>query len=131
MILCIGALFAPLALYLVPSKSTQSGVALWSRISSIDFMGFLLLSSSFTTLILAINLGGLVHAWTSGPMIALWIAAVLSLAALGVQQSFGWLTPQVLFPVAVTKNAKVVALFFIQGCSVTAFFVPCYFVPLW
>jgi MFS family permease len=101
--LCVGALFAPVYLLLVPSKDPRPGVDWRSRVMSIDVVGFVLLAGSSTALILAMCFGGLVVDWRSGSMIALWVLAGVLLILFAIQHTFGIGARQVVFPVQMTK----------------------------
>lgn len=57
--LCVGALFAPVYLFLVPSKDPRPTISTRARLSNIDFVGLALLAGSTTALILAICFGRL------------------------------------------------------------------------
>ncbi|KAF2764151.1 putative major facilitator superfamily transporter [Teratosphaeria nubilosa] len=129
--LCIGAVCAPIWLLLVPSKDPSPGVPWKARIQGFDFLGFVLLSGASSALLLAMSFGGLVYAWESGSMIALWVVAGILMVAFGVQQAFGLGAKQVVFPVKMMSNAKVLVVFFNETCSATGCFLPIYFIPLY
>ncbi|KAH9816995.1 putative efflux pump antibiotic resistance protein [Teratosphaeria destructans] len=129
--LCVGAVCAPVWLLLVPSKDPSAGVPWKTRIQGFDFVGLILLSGASSALLLAMNFGGLVYAWNSGSMIALWVVAGVLIVAFGVQQGFGIGAKQVVFPVKMMSNAKVLVVFFNETCSATGCFLPIYFIPLY
>jgi hypothetical protein len=78
---CVGAACAPVYLFLVPSKDPRPTLS-WSstrRIKDIDMLGFTILVGCFVTLLMGINFGGLLYAWNSATIIALFaLAGVLS-----------------------------------------------------
>ncbi|SMR53099.1 unnamed protein product [Zymoseptoria tritici ST99CH_1E4] len=129
--LCVGGLFAPVYLFLVPSKDPRPHTDVRSRARNIDVLGFALLAGSTTSLLLAINFGGLTFDWNAPSMIALWCVAGVLFIAFCFQQAFGWLANDVVFPVAMMKNPSVLIIFFNETCSATCCFLPCYFIPLY
>lgn len=128
--LFIGALFAPVYLFLVPSKDPQPGAHVWTRLQNIDLVGFLLLAGTTTTLILAMCFGGLTYGWSSPQIIALFVVFGVLLMLFVGQQVFGRLAKQHVFPLAMMKNWNVLIIFLNETCSSTACFLPCYFIPL-
>ena len=85
---CIGAACTPVYLFLVPSKDPRPDLpwASLNRLKNIDILGFLLLAGLFVTLLMGINFGGLVYAWDSGIIIALFIVAGVLSVAFCIQQ---------------------------------------------
>ncbi|GIZ43739.1 hypothetical protein CKM354_000695600 [Cercospora kikuchii] len=129
--ICVAGLFAPVYLFLVPSKDPQPNAYWKTRLYNIDFVGTTLLVGSTTSLILAICFGGLTFPWTSGSMITLWVVAGASLLIFAVQQGTGFAARQVVFPVRMMKDLRVVIIFINECCSATACFLPIYFIPLY
>ncbi|EME47191.1 hypothetical protein DOTSEDRAFT_124412 [Dothistroma septosporum NZE10] len=128
--LCVGALFAPVYLLLVPSKDARPGASWRDRLANIDYVGLVLLAGSTTCVILAICFGGLTFPWDSGSMIALWTVGGVLFILFAIQQAKGSFARQVVFPVAMMKRPNVLIIFFNETCSATACFLPCYFIPL-
>ncbi|KAF7177585.1 hypothetical protein CNMCM7691_005914 [Aspergillus felis] len=69
--LLIGALCAPVYLFLLPSKDPRPGVALKERSREVDIVGAALQMAALTTFVLAISWGGVVYPWNSGQVIGL------------------------------------------------------------
>ncbi|KAF7192208.1 Phomenoic acid biosynthesis cluster MFS-type transporter [Pseudocercospora fuligena] len=101
------------------------------RMANIDLIGTLLLTLTLLCLVLAVNFGGLTYSWNSGSVIVLFVLAGLFSLTFALQQISGWMTQQTVLPVAILKEAKMLPLFLLQACSATAFFVTCYFIPLY
>jgi hypothetical protein len=89
-----------------------------------------LLAGATTSLLLAMNFGGLTFAWNAPSMIALWCVSGVLFVLFCLQQAFGWLANDVVFPVVMMKNPSVLIIFFNETCSATSCFIPCYFIPL-
>ncbi|KAL1616726.1 hypothetical protein SLS56_011292 [Neofusicoccum ribis] len=129
--LFIGALFAPVYLFLVPSKDPRPGDAFLHRVKDIDFLGLTLLAGSTTAFIMALCFGGLTYAWDSGRIIALFVVTGVTFALFIGQQLSGFGIRQKVFPFALMKNINVVIIFLSETCSAMACFLPCYFIPLY
>ncbi|PVI05408.1 putative MFS drug efflux transporter [Periconia macrospinosa] len=130
--LLIGAVCAPAWLFLLPSKDPRPGVPYKQRITELDYAGTVLLMAALTTFVLAINWGGVVYAWSSGRIIALFVASGVLFIILGVQQAFTVLTTVArrIIPVQFFRSKTVLILFAVTAASGSAAFVPIYFVPL-
>ncbi|KAJ4301929.1 hypothetical protein N0V90_004025 [Kalmusia sp. IMI 367209] len=110
--LFIGALFAPVYLFLIPSKDPRPGMSVAARLLNIDWLGFILLAGTTTALILAINFGGLIYPWPSGQIIALFIVFGVLLFIFVIQQVFVPLVEQPVFPMSMVKKLNVLIIFF-------------------
>lgn len=64
-------------------------------------------------------------------MIALWVVGGVLLLAFAIQQVTGFAARQVVFPVQMMKDLRVVIIFINECCSATACFLPIYFIPLY
>ncbi|KAI1112058.1 putative MFS drug efflux transporter [Nemania sp. NC0429] len=130
--LFIGAAAGPAYLFLLPSKDPQPGVPWKNRLAEIDYTGAVLLIGCITSLIFAINFGGVVYAYNSGQIIALFVVFGVLLILLAAQQSFTILTTMErrLIPVQFFRSRTVLLLFFTTAASAPVAFVPIYFVPL-
>ncbi|KAL9599302.1 MAG: hypothetical protein Q9219_003929 [cf. Caloplaca sp. 3 TL-2023] len=133
--LCIGAACLPVYIFLVPSKDPQSHLPWKSlqRARSIDMVGFVLLIAVFVSLLMGINFGGLIYAWKSGSIIALFIVAGALMVVLVIQQT--WVLGTTLearsFPLQFLRNPTMMVNFFNQTASATSCFLPIYFIPLY
>ncbi|KAJ5519995.1 MFS drug efflux transporter [Penicillium fimorum] len=102
--LLIGAVCAPVYLFLIPNIDPRNGVPLATRAREIDWLGRILNLGAFLSGIMPISFGGLTWAWGSGNIIGLFVCSGVLFILFGPQQ-----------------------VFIIAG---TACFVPVYFVPL-
>ena len=128
--LCVGAICAPVYIFLVPPIDPQPGSSMLDRLKNIDWLGIILLGGATTALIMGICFGGVVYPWGSARVIALFVVAVVCSLAFGLQQAFSILTKHSLFPVSMVKNVSILAIFLNETCSATACFLPIYFIPL-
>ena len=128
--LCVGAVFSPIYLLLLPSKDPQPNTYWRARLYNIDFLGTTLLAGCMTSLVLAICFGGLTFPWTSGSMIALWVVSGVLLILFAAQQATGFGARQVVFPVRMLQDSSVIIIAIIGTCAATACFLPIYFIPL-
>ena len=131
--LLIGAVCAPIYLILVPSKDTQPGASLKSRIGKIDFVGFCILSGIFVALLMAISFGGAVYSWNSGRIIALFIVAGVLTIIYWLQQGLGIGTPREirLIPFEFFGNVPLMLVFVCEMTAATSTYIPVYFLPLY
>ncbi|KAI1335922.1 MFS drug efflux transporter [Xylariaceae sp. FL0016] len=130
--LFVGALAAPVLLFQIPSKDPQPGMGVKARLAPIDFVGAVLLAGSMVTLIMAISFGGVVYAWSSGSIIALFVVSGVLVIAFALQQTFTILTTKEMriFPLHFLRSPLLVILAFIVAAAATASFVLIFFVPL-
>ncbi|KIN06900.1 hypothetical protein OIDMADRAFT_150156 [Oidiodendron maius Zn] len=131
--LCIGALFAPACLFLLPAADPQKGVPFLHRVRHLDYLGTILNIGFLVPLIMAINFGGTVYTWSSGQEIALWVVTAVVFIAYCHQQKFSFLTTKTnrLFPGDFLRQYEMWLLFISMACASGAVFVPTYFIPLY
>ncbi|RDW79382.1 MFS multidrug transporter-like protein [Coleophoma cylindrospora] len=130
--LCVGALFSPVYLFLIPRLDPHPGKSFMSRLKEIDWLGALLLFGTLTTLLMGIAFGGVQYPWGSGSTISLFVVAGVVFVGLAIQQTYALATTQDrrLFPLEFLKSKEMVILFIQIACSGTVTFVPIYFIPL-
>ena len=130
--LCVGALFAPACLFLLPRSDPQKGVSIIGRLRQIDYVGAILSIGFLTPFVMAINFGGVIYAWESGQMIALWVVSGVVFIAFCLQQKFAIFTTKKnrLFPADFLRNYDMWLLFAAMSCASTCVFTPTYFIPL-
>ena len=74
--LVVGALFAPVYVFLLPSINLLKDIPFWQRLAQhIDWMGNVLFIGGISSFIMAVTFGGTSYAWASASEIALWTAA--------------------------------------------------------
>ena len=131
--LLFGAILLPTYLFVIPSSKPISNISKLGRAASFDWLGAILSIAGFTVLIVAIQFGGLIHAWNSGSTIALFVVGGVVWIAFAVQQSFSILTSPEnrMFPVHLMANREAVLLFLIGTCVATISYVDVYYIPLY
>ncbi|KAJ5089071.1 major facilitator superfamily transporter [Penicillium argentinense] len=131
--LVIGAAFALLWLWKLPRGDPQKNKTFWQKIQQIDFLGMVLNIGALVALIMAINFGGNLYAWSSGSEIALWVAGGVVLLLFALQQGFAFGTTKELriFPADLLRKPLMWNLFTLMCCAATCVFVPTYYIPLY
>ncbi|KAB8236171.1 putative MFS transporter [Aspergillus alliaceus] len=133
--LCIGGLFAPVYLFLLPSLDPQPrGTPLKQRFARIDFLGSFLLIGAFVAGIIGVNFAGVEYAWSAPGIIVALVLSGVAFIAFGFQQVYCILTtPETrLFPVEmVSWRQPLMVMVFVCGCCATVCLtVPTYMIPL-
>ncbi len=128
--LCVGALFAPVWLFLLPSFDPRRGQKWSTRLQEFDYVGTILSISLVVCLIMPINFGGTIYPWNSGQIIALFILAGILVVAFSVQQYFAWFTQPTcqIFPVSFLKSKEPVLLFLLMVLGSVGGFIPLYYI---
>ncbi|GFF96182.1 putative HC-toxin efflux carrier TOXA [Aspergillus udagawae] len=131
--LLIGALCAPVYLFLLPSKDPRPGVALKERSREMDIVGAALQMAALTTFVLAISWGGVAYPWNSGQVIGLFVASGVLFVVLGLQQVFLVFTTieRRIIPVQFFGSRTVLVLFASTAAAGASAFVPIYMIPLY
>ncbi|KAK4992371.1 hypothetical protein LTR50_001129 [Elasticomyces elasticus] len=130
--LCVGGLFSPVYLFLIPRIDPRPTATFKERLVEIDWIGAILLFGVMTALLMGIAFGGLVYKWDSGSTIALFVVAGALFLVVAVQQWFavGTTEERRLFPIAFLKSKEMLILFIEIACAGTITFVPIFFLPL-
>ncbi|KAI1348231.1 putative MFS drug efflux transporter [Xylaria sp. FL0043] len=130
--LFVGALFAPVYLFLIPNKDPRPGASLKARVSVLDFLGTVLLAGAMVTLLMAISFGGTVYAWNSAKIIALFVVFGVLTILFVLQQVFTVFTTVEtrLFPLHFLKMPIMLSQAAVVAASATASFTIIYFIPL-
>lgn len=130
--LVVGGLFAPAMLFLLPSFDPRPSVSHLNRWREIDFVGGILLIGAFVSGVMAISFGGILYAWGSGQIIAMFVVSVVLFAVFAVQQEFAILTTveRRIFPVQFLRNKEMLILFAETSCAACGIVVPLYMIPL-
>ncbi|KAK5942641.1 hypothetical protein PMZ80_005206 [Knufia obscura] len=131
--LVIGAVCAPIYIFLLPSskpRPTESTRCLWK---TLDWAGAILSVGAFLTLVMGISFGGEIYDWGSGQVITLFVLAAVLWAVFAIQQYFAIFTTVELrlFPVEMIFNREIVILFVETASAATVLFLPIYFLPLY
>ncbi|KAF4631405.1 hypothetical protein G7Y89_g6727 [Cudoniella acicularis] len=130
--LCIGAVCAPVYLFLLPSKDPRPGVPFIERAKEMDYIGCILAIGAFVSGTMAINWGGITYPWNSGQIIGLFVCCAVVFVLLGIQQVYLIFTTisRRLIPVEFFSSRTVLILFSSTAASGAAAFVPIYMIPL-
>lgn len=131
--LCVAGLFAPVYLLWIPSFKPRAATKSTTLLREIDSVGTVLSMAGLMTIIMAINFGGSLYAWNSGPVIALFAVSAAVWIAFGVQQTYCFFTTdtQRVFPVHFLKNFNTILLFITMAAVNVAGFIPIYYVPIY
>jgi len=128
----IGALCAPVYIFMLPSFDPRPGVPYKKRLSGLDYLGTLLMVGACVAGVMAISFGGIIYAWNSGQTISCFVVSGVLFIVFGLQQSFCVLSTEEsrIFPCQFLKHKILIILFMQMSAAVTVFFVPIYFIPL-
>ena len=128
----IGALCAPVYLFMLPPFDPRPGVPYKQRLSQLDYLGTLLMVGACVAGVMAISFGGIIYPWNSGQVISCFVISGVLFIAFGLQQAFGILTTEEtrIFPCQFLKQKTLVILFMQMSAVIVVFFVPIYFIPL-
>lgn len=129
--LCIIGLMSPVYIFLIPGFQPAPGRTAIDRVKEIDFVGTFLSIGSLVCLVMAINFGGVLYAWRSGQIIALFVVASVLFVAFCAQQGLALLTTKErrLFPVVLLRNKEAMLLFVLTATFNSAAFIPIYYIP--
>lgn len=130
--LCIGALCAPVYIFMLPSKDPRPGVSLKDRAREMDYLGGLLTIGAFISGVMAVSFGGITYPWNSGKIIGLFCCSGVLFIMLGLQQVYTILTTtsRRIFPVEFFKSRTILILFCMTAAGGTAVFIPIYMIPI-
>lgn len=130
--ICIGALCAPVYIFLLPNKDPRPGVSFMDRAREVDYLGGLLTIGAFVSGVMAISFGGVTYPWNSGRIIGLFVCSGVLFILLGLQQVYTVYTTvsRRVFPVEFFKNRTILILFAMTAAGGTASFIAIYMVPL-
>ena len=128
--LCVGAIFAPVWIFLLPPFDPKPGRSLLSRFKEFDYIGTLLSIGMMVCLVTPINFGGTIYAWSSGQIIALFVLAGIFAIAFSLQQYFAWLTTSdsQIFPLSFVKAKEPMLLFLLMIVGSVGGFIPLYYI---
>jgi MFS family permease len=129
----IGALTAPVLLFLIPPFDALKGTSLLGRLKRIDWIGMILLTGSITSLVLALQFGGNQFAWNSGAVIGCFVTFGVTLILFAFSQTLympGQTKQRRIFPVEMIFNRTTVLLFILTSTGATTVFLAIYYIPL-
>ncbi|KAL7785833.1 major facilitator superfamily domain-containing protein [Trichoderma ceciliae] len=131
--LIVGAVFAPIYIFGLPSIHPVVGVSIVQRTKNIDFLGMLLGVGTWVSFTMAFTMAGGQWAWSSGRTIATIVAFAVILVSFGLQQTFSILTTPEhrSFPVHLLRSRSQVLLYVATASNITSLFVIVYFIPIY
>ncbi|KAF1359038.1 MFS general substrate transporter [Lizonia empirigonia] len=131
--LCVGAVCAPVYLFLLPSNDPRPGVSFLDRCREIDYVGAILMIGGSVTGVMAVSFGGVTYAWNSGTIIGLFCASGILFIFLGLQQSFLLFTTLArrIVPLEFFKSRTILILFAVTSAAGTCIFLPIYMTPIY
>jgi MFS family permease len=127
--LVIAGIFAPIYIFILPTKQPQPNVKLLTKFASMDWVGTFLFIGFAVTFILATTFGGATWAWSDHRMIVLWVVCAACLVTFIIQQRFSIFTTveDRIFPAQLLKSKSVLLLYFATSGTITAVGIPIYF----
>jgi MFS family permease len=130
--LCVGAVCAPVYIFMLPIKDPRPGVSLADRARELDYLGGLLTIGAFVSGVMAVSFGGITYPWNSGKIIGLFVCSGVLFILLGLQQVFTVFTTTTrrIFPVEFFKSRTILILFCMTSAGATAIFIPIYMIPV-
>jgi MFS family permease len=130
--LFVGLAAAPAWLFLIPSKDPRPGTSFRSRFAEIDYAGVILQGGVLTSLLLAVNLGGVTLPWDSGRIITTFVVSGVLLILLAIQQVRHIFTTPArrILPIQFFKSKIILILFACMAANGAVMFVPTYMIPL-
>ncbi|KAF7593904.1 hypothetical protein BBP40_010606 [Aspergillus hancockii] len=131
--LCVGAVCAPVYLFMLPNKDPRPGVSQRDRAREMDYMGGILTIGAMVSGVMAVSFGGVIYAWNSGRIIGLFCCSGVLFILLGLQQVFTIFTSvsRRVLPVEFFKSRTVLILFAATAAGGTCIFVPVYMAPIY
>ncbi|PHH92661.1 hypothetical protein CDD83_6265 [Cordyceps sp. RAO-2017] len=131
--LLVGAVCAPVYVFLLPDFKPLAGTPFAQRAGRIDYLGSLLSIGLLMCIIMAMNLGGVLWDWNSGRSIALFVLSGVLTIVFALQQIFciGTTTEDRLFPMHFWKSRTMIALFFTMMLATFGSFIGIYYLPLY
>lgn len=131
--LIIGAVFAPVYIWGLPSYHPIVGVSIKERVKKIDFVGLFLGASVWVSFSLAFTMAGGQWQWRDGRTYATIVAFVVVLILYVVQQGLClFTTPESrAFPVHLLRSRSQVLLYIATSANITSLFVVVYFIPIY
>jgi MFS family permease len=130
--LCIGALCAPVYIFMLPNKDPRPGVSFKDRAREMDYVGGILTIGAFVSGVMAMSFGGITYPWNSGKIIGLFVCSGVLFIILGIQQVYTIFTTtsRRIFPVEFFSSRTILILFAMTAAGGTAVFIPIYMLPI-
>lgn len=131
--LCVGAVCAPVYIFMLPNKDPCPGVSLADRAREMDYLGAILMIGASVSGVMAVSFGGVMYPWNSGKIIGLFCCSGVLFILLGVQQVLIFFTTVArrILPVEFFKSRTVLILFAMTAAGGTSIFLPIYMIPIY
>lgn len=116
--------------YRPPQRHTRyDHLTVWQKIGKLDLLGFAILTVGLTLFLVALNLGGEIYAWTSGPVLSTLIIGMGLMFVFGVYEWRFTKTGMLNHDMFRGENADgrtlaiCIALIFIEGIMLFAYII--------
>ncbi|KAL9595947.1 MAG: hypothetical protein Q9219_006138 [cf. Caloplaca sp. 3 TL-2023] len=131
--LVIGAILAPIYLFLLPNVDFQRSTPLFKKLGQTDWLGVLFFSGAMACLVMAIDFGGSLYDWDSGSEITLWVISGVLFVVFGLTQTFTpFISPeQKLYPSHFLRRPVLLNLQFQLFLASGILFGAAYYIPLY
>ncbi|KAL8936306.1 MAG: hypothetical protein Q9216_005000 [Gyalolechia sp. 2 TL-2023] len=131
--LCIGAVCAPVYIFMLPNKDPRPGASLADRAREIDYLGAVLIIGASVSFVMALSFGGVMYPWDSSKIIGLFCCSAVLFTLLGAQQVLLYFTTVArrIVPVEFFKSRTVLILFAMTAAGGTSIFLPIYMIPIY
>ncbi|KAJ5628751.1 hypothetical protein N7490_010979 [Penicillium lividum] len=131
--LIIGGCLYPIWLFLLPGIHPARHLSLAQRFRRFDSVGAVLSIGAIVATMMPINFGGVLYAWNSGQIIALFVVAGVLWISFAVQQNLSLFTRPLdrMFPIQFLRNKEALLLFILAASCNAAVFIPIYYIPIY
>jgi MFS family permease len=131
--LILGAAFAPVYLFSLPSVSPVTLVSVAGRIKKIDSVGLVLFAGLWVAFTMAFTMAGGQWPWNDGRTIGTIVTFVIILITFALQQTFSIFTTKEnrSFPIHLLRSRAQVLLYIGTAANITSLFVIVYFIPIY
>ena len=131
--LVVGAAMGPIYVFCLPPLHPIKGVSIRSRISNLDFVGFVLNSALWVMFTIPLTMAGGQWGWNDGRTIASFVVFGVILVVYALQQYLAIFTTTETraFPIHLLKSRTQVLLFIGTSANITTLFVVVYFIPIY
>ncbi|KIN06875.1 hypothetical protein OIDMADRAFT_36630 [Oidiodendron maius Zn] len=111
--IAIGAVCAPVYLFMLLKIDPRPGVKFFDRAREVDYVGMILTVGAFMSGVMAVNFGGVQYPWNSCRIIGLFVCSGVLFTLLALQQVFTVFTTtsRRIFPVEFFKKKTILILF--------------------
>lgn len=120
--IAIGAVCAPVYLFMLLKIDPRPGVKFFDRAREVDYVGMILTVGAFMSGVMAVNFGGVQYPWNSCRIIGLFVCSGVLFTLLALQQVFTVFTTtsRRIFPVEFFKKKTILILFAMTSAVGTA-----------